>query len=340
MNRRTFFGTVSAIALFAGAAVPAAAQETITGVTYIPPSYEDLAFGYQGFVERVNEAAPDTLQIDFYDSGRLVSADEQLPALRSGNIDLMFHTTSYITRSLPILGITGLPGVVEALYENPERIARGSPLFDLIRDELRGQGLELLTLGGGLMEPEYVWSTDASPIRSIDDIDGKRIRVVSFEATDVIDDFGGASVRIPSSELYLAMQRGTVDAAVANIATINGRDVDEQTAQVYTLPITAYSIGIFMQTARWDRLSEEEKAAIMVGVDWFDAQSAKGANEDYYEGKYWPAFTEQGIEVVEPDAAALERLSEVSQDVRNSWVESVGEDVGNRAIALALGEES
>ncbi|WP_420393222.1 TRAP transporter substrate-binding protein [Acuticoccus sp.] len=343
MNRRTLLAAVSAVAVgaaLAAAPLAARAQETITGVTYIPPSYEDLAFGYQGFVERVNEANPDAVTIDFYDSGRLVSADEQLPALRSGNIDLMFHTTSYVTRSLPILGITGLPGVVEDLYEHPERLKRGSPLFELVRDELAKQGLELLSLGGGLMEPEYIWSTEAAPVTSIEDIDGKRIRVVSFEATNVVEDFGGAAVRIPSSELYLAMQRGTVDAAVANISTINGRDLNEQTAAVYKLPLTSFSIGIFMQKDRWDALPQEAKDAILEGAEWFDAESAKAANTEYFEAKYWPAFEEAGIEVIEPDEAAMQRLEEASQDVREAWVQEVGEDVGNRAIALALGEES
>lgn len=342
IDRRHFVTAVGAAlgAALGLAPLAATAQETLTGVTYIPPSYADLAYGYQGFVERVNKADPDAVQIDFYDSGRLVSADEQLPALRSGNIDLMFHTTSYVTRSLPILGILGLPGVVEAIYEHPERLKRGSPLFELIADELRKQGLEALTLGGNIMEPEYVWSTKSAPIESIEDMDGKRIRVVSFEATEVVEDFGAAAVRIPSSELYLAMQRGTVDAVVANISTINGRDVDEQTAAVYKLPLTGFAIGIFMQKDRWDGLDDAAKAALMAGVEWFDEEGARAANEDYFAAQYWPAFEKEGIEVIAPDEAALQRLDEASEGVREAWVQQVGEEVGRRAIALAVGNES
>lgn len=340
LNRRNLLGAVSAAALALGLMpLGASAQETLTGVTYIPPSYEDLAYGYQGFVDAVNKANPEAVQIDFYDSGRLVSADEQLPALRSGNIDLMFHTSSYITRSLPILGITGLPGVVDALYQYPERLKRDSPLFQLVRDELAKQGLELLTLGGGLLEPEYIWSTKSAPIKSIEDVNGKKIRVVSFEATNVVEDFGGAPVRVPSSELYLAMQRGTVDAAVANISTVNGRDLDEQTAQVYKLPLTAFAIGIFMQKDRWDALDDAAKEAILKGAEWFDENSAKAANAEYYGQKYWPAFKEEGIEVIEPGEDALKRLSEAGEDVREAWVQQVGEETGRRAIALALGEQ-
>jgi TRAP-type C4-dicarboxylate transport system substrate-binding protein len=343
IDRRRLITTTGAVALASALGLgtrQAAAAQTLTGVTYLPPSYADLAYGSQGLVDRINEKAGDTVAIDFYDSGRLLAADEQLPALRSGTIDFMFHTTSYITRSLPILGITGLPGVVGDLARNPDRLKRGSPLFQLIQDELKKNGLTVLSLGGGIMEPEYIWSTAAAPIRNLEDVKGKKIRVVSFEATKVMEDLGGAAVRIPSSELYLALQRGTVDAAVANISTINGRSIQEQVGQVYRMPLTAFAIGVFVQTDRWEAMDQSVRDAFMDGVEWFDENSARVANVDYFEQKYWPAFRELGIEEVEPDEAAVKRFDEISASVRDSWVQEVGEEVGRRAIALAHGEDA
>lgn len=344
INRRSVLAGTAALS--AGAAfglstgAARAQAQTLTGVTYLPPSYEDLAYGSQGFVDFVNENHSDAVAIDFYDSGRLLSADEQLPALRSGTIDFMFHTTSYITRSLPILGITGLPGVVGPLYENPDRIKIGSPLFNLVNEELNKQGLTALSLGGGLLEPEYIWSAGDPGIRSLSDIEGKKIRVVSFEATKAIEDFGGATVRIPSSELYLALQRGTVDAAVANISTINGRSIQEQVKQVLEIPVTAFSIGIFVQTDRFEAMPDPVKNAMLDGAKWFDENSSKTANTEYYEGQYWPKFKEGGLEVVQPDQAALDRFAEVSVNVREAWMSEVGEEVGKKAIALAMGESA
>lgn len=320
--------------------IAARAAETITGVTYLPPSYTALSYGSNGFVEYLKENAADAVNVEFYDSGKLVKADEQLPALRSGTIDFMFHTTSYVTRSLPILGITGLPGVVEELYKNPERLRRGSPLFELINEQLFGQDLHMLSMGGNLLEPEYVWSTTASPIRSIDDIGGKKVRVVSFEATKVIQDFGGAAVRIPSSELYLAMQRGTVDAAVANISTVIGRSLQEQTAVVYKLPLTAYGIGIFVERNRWENMDEAVKQALTEAAEWFDEHSARQANEVIYPDEFWPTVEEAGVEVVEPTEDELARLENAAQDVIAAWKEEVGAEVGARAVALATGAES
>ncbi|UWQ22062.1 TRAP transporter substrate-binding protein [Jannaschia sp. W003] len=337
-TRRTLLGSAAALAGALAFAAPAMAETTLTGVSYLPPSYKALSYGSAGFVERLD--ASDAIAVDYYDSGKLLKADEQLPALRSGTIDFMFHTTSYITRSSPILGITGLPGVVEALYENPGRIAKGSPLFELMNEELAKEDLRMISMMGNVLEPEYVWSTGDGAIRSIDDIAGKKVRVVSFEATKLMEDFGAAAVRIPSSELYLALQRGTVDAAVANISTVVGRSLQEQLGAVYTLPVTAFGIGLFMTTKRWEALSDEERAAVEDAAAWFEENGAREANDVIYPNEFWPMMEEAGIEVIEPTAEELERLEAGSQAVIDAWLEEVGPEVGRRAIALATGAES
>ncbi len=329
------FGASLAFGLSAGAAL---AETKMTGVSYLPPSYKALSYGSAGFVERLN--ASDAVTVDYYDSGKLLKADEQLPALRAGSIDFMFHTTSYVTRSIPILGITGLPGVVDALYENPDRLKKGSPLFNFINEQLAEEDLYMVSMMGNILEPEYIWSTEAAPVRSLDDLDGKKLRVVSFEATKVVEGFGSAAVRIPSSELYLALQRNTVDAAVANISTVVGRSLQEQIDHVYKLPMTSFGIGLFVTTDKWASMGEAEKAAFEEAAMWFDEHGAEHSNNSIYPDEYWPMMEKEGIEVIEPSEDDIAKLNQSAEDVRQAWIEEVGKEVGERAIALALGEAS
>ncbi|TMV04237.1 C4-dicarboxylate ABC transporter substrate-binding protein [Ruegeria sediminis] len=342
-TRRNF---LMSSAVFAGGATiglggfptSARAETMMTGVSYLPPSYKALSFGSAGFVDRLN--ASDAVAVDYYDSGKLLKADEQLPALRSGTIDFMFHTSSYITRSTPILGITGLPGIVEELHRNPGRLAAGTPLFDLINEELAKEDLYMVSMMGNILEPEYLWSTVASPIGSIDEMAGRKIRVVGFEATQVAEGFGAAAVRIPSSELYLALQRGTVDAAVANISTIIGRSLQEQLGTVYKLPITAYGIGLFTTLKRWEAMSDAEKAAFTDAGKWLDENGANEANNTIYPNEFWPMIEAAGLQVVEPSEEDLARLAEAAQAVQEAWIAEVGEETGRRAIALAMGQDA
>ena len=318
---------------------PAFGAQTLTGVTYLPPSYEALMWGMQGLVDHVRENAGEDVEIEFYDSGTLLSADEQVTGLRSGTIDFMFHTSSYITRSFEILGITGLPGVVDELYKHGDRLAMETPLWQLINDELAKENIFMLTAGGGILEPEYVWGT-GEPISSLDDLKGKKVRVVSYEASTALEDYGVASVRIPSSETYLALQRGTVDAIVANISTVLGRSLQEQLDYAYKMPITAYTIALFVLKDRWDQYDEATKSALWEASKWYDENFASTINNEWYPDKYWPRVQEAGVKAVDPPEEAVQRFEEQSQAIWAWWKEQVGEDVGERAINLALGQAS
>ncbi len=312
-----------------------AAPPTYTGVTYLTPAYEDLFPPIVGFVNQLKKHA-DLFKIDFFDSGTLVKTDEQTAALRAGTIHFMFHTSSYITRTFPILGITGLPSLCDQLYTHGERMDMETPLWKLINDVLAKDNTFMLTGGGAVLEPEYIWS-GAKQVGSLADLKGKRVRIVSFEAEEVLKPYGVAGARIPSSELYLAVQRGTVEAVVANIGTVMGRKIYEQVKNCFKLPITAFSISIFFLKDRWDRMPDKDKAAFWDAAKWYEKNSAPMVNKKFYPEKYWPRIEKAGIKSFKPTDKELKDFEEKSQPVWAWWKKQVGEEIGQKAINLALG---
>ncbi|MGB3244105.1 MAG: TRAP transporter substrate-binding protein DctP [Sulfitobacter sp.] len=336
LNRRTLMK--SGLAAGALSSIPglASAATQMTGVTYMPPSYSALMWGINGFNDRL-KAGLEGGNVEFYDSGTLLKADEQIAGLRSRTIDYMFHTSTYITRSFNTIGLLGLPSLVGELYEHGDRIARGAPLFDLMRDNLREENIEMLSLGGGVIEPQYVWSAK-EPITSLEQLKGRKVRVVGYEASTAMEKIGVVPVRIPSSETYLALQRGTVDAVVANISTVIARNLQEQLKYCYQLPITAYTIGLYMLADRYAGLDDADRAAVDEATIWYDANSAKEVNNVLYPENHWPKVKEAGIEIVQPDEAARADFEAVAREVWDWWKGEVGEEFGSKAIALARGQ--
>jgi TRAP-type C4-dicarboxylate transport system substrate-binding protein len=312
------------------------APPTFTGVTYLTPAYQDSFPPIKGFVDRLKKH-PDLFAIDFFDSGTLVKADEQVAALRAGTIQFMFHTSSYITRNFPILGITGLPSLCNQLYLHGERLAMESPLWKVINDALAKDNTFMLTAGGTVFEPEYIWS-GAKKVASLADLKGKRVRIVSYEAEQALKPYGVAGARIPSSELYLAIQRGTVEATTANIGTVMGRKLYEQLKYCFKLPITAYAIGIFTMKSWWDQQTDKIKAAFWDAAKWYDKNNATVVNEKFYPEKYWPAIEKAGIKIFQPTEKESKDFEAKSQPVWAWWKKQVGEEVGQKAINLALGK--
>ena len=311
------------------------APPTFTGVTYLTPAYEDSFPPIMGFVNLLKKQT-DLFATDFFDSGTLVKTDEQTAALRGGTIQFMFHTTSYITRTFPVLGITGLPSLCDQLYEHPDRMSMESPLWKLMNDLLAKDNTFMLTTGGTVFEPEYIWS-GASKVSSLADLKGKRVRIVSYEAEESLKPYGVAGARIPSSELYLAVQRGTVEATVANIGTVMGRKLYEQVKYCFKLPTTAYAIAIFVMKSWWDKQPDKIKAAFWDAAKWYDQNSAPIVNSKFYPEKYWPRIEKAGVKVSKPTDKELKDFEEKSQPVWNWWKKQVGEEAGQKAISLALG---
>ena len=309
---------------------------TYTGVTYLTPAYKDLFPPIAAFVDRLKKH-PDIMKIDFFDSGTLVKTDEQVSALRAGTIQFMFHTTSYITRNYPILGLLGLPSLCEDLYEHGERLSMEGPLWKLINDVLAKSNTFMLTAGGGILGPEYTWS-GSNKIASIADLKGKRVRTVSFEAEEVLKPYGVGGSRIPSSELYLAVQRGTVDATLANISTIMGRKIYEQVKHCYKLPMTGFSIAIFFLKDKWDQMPDKVKTAFWDAGKEFDRTYAAGINQTFYPKEFWPQIEKAGIKIFQPTKEELKDFEEKSGPVWAWWKKEIGEEVGQKAINLALGK--
>jgi len=321
-------------AFYRGEAI--AAPPTYTGVTYLTPGYKDLFPPIRAFIDRLNKNA-EIMKVDFFDSGTLVKTDEQVSALRAGTIQFMFHTTSYITRTFPILGVEGLPSLCNQLYEHGERLNMESPLWKLMNDVLAKDNTFRLTTGGGVLEPEYVWSGN-NKVTSLAELKGKRVRIVSYEAEEVLKPYGVAGARIPSSELYLAVQRGAVDATVANISTVMGRKLYEQIKYCFKLPITAFSISIFFMKDKWDQMPDKAKAAFWDAGKWFEQNYAPVINKKFYPEEFVPQLEKAGVKTVKPTDKELKDFEEKSQPVWTWWKKQVGEEIGQKAIRLALGQ--
>lgn len=307
---------------------------TYKGASYLPPAYKELRFGTLGFVERLQKKAPD--RVEFYDSASLMKADEQVRGLRVRSIQFMVHTSTYITQEFPILGVIELPGICEQLFQHGELLAMESPLWKLINDELVRDNLFMLSCGGGVIEPEYVWSGNKK-VLSLADLQGKRCRVVSPWATQFLKGLGAGSVRIPSEEIFFSLQRGAVDGVVANVNTVCARNLYQRLHFCFQAPITTATIAIFMLKDVWDKMPGQDKAAFWEAGKWYDENQCKIGFKKLTQEAVWPVIKGSGMLIIEPSASETAIMRKKAGPVWASWRNRVGEALGQRAIDLATG---
>ncbi len=326
---------VSSVYPFARSSI--AANTIFRGTSFLPPAYRAIRYGIDGFVENFKQLAPASMNIEFFDSGTLMKADGQLPGLRVGTIQFMFHSSTYIADEFPILGIIELPGICNHLYEHGERIAMGSPLWKLINDELAKDNLFMLSAGGGIIEPEYIWSSDTK-VASLSDLKGKKCRIVSPVATELLKRFGVTGIRLPSSQILLNLQRRSIQAVLSPVNTVVARNLQGHLRYCYQLPVTGATHGIFMLRETWDQMAKTEKEALWQAGQWYDQNQGQMGYKKIPKEEYWSTITKAGIEIIQPTQKEQDVFVENARPNWLSWKKQVGEEVGQRAIDLALGK--
>lgn len=331
--RRAFLAAAGlGVAGLAGCArAEAAGAETITTATYIPKSYDDLYPGIQTFTDAVATASGGRLACDMFDSGALLGAEQLLPGLLLGVADVMFQTSSYVSSSYPILGAMELPFGAEDFAKQRRAIDPDGPLFALLNEQLAAQGVRLL--GGMPCTFEYLWTLDR-PVREPADVRGLRIRVAGEIEGETVKALGGAPVFMGSSEVFEALERGTIDGLMSYLGTIVSRDLQEIVRYGTRAHFGAYTVDAYCRTDWYDSRPPELRAAldeagralyrdgteVMVGV---------------HEGEYLTAVLEGGVELVEPTGPELEAFRAAVAPVYGRWEHLIGDPaVADRAVAL------
>jgi TRAP-type C4-dicarboxylate transport system substrate-binding protein len=266
-----------------------------------------------------------------FDSGTLLGAEQLLPGLLLGVADLMFQTSSYVSSSYPILGAMELPFGAEDYAKQRRAIDPDGPLFALVNEQLARQGVRLL--GGMPCTFEYIW-TVGRPILEPDDVRGLRVRVAGEIEGETVKAMGGAPVFMGSSEVFEALERGTIDGLMSYLGTIVSRDLQEIVRYGTRAHFGAYTVDAYCRTGWYDDQPPELRAAldeagralyrdgteVMVGV---------------HEGEYLTAVREGGVELVEPSGAELEAFRAAVAPVYGRWEHLLGDpSVAQRAVAL------
>ena len=112
----------------------------------------------------------------------------------------------------------------------------------------------------------YTWPAQMfycnSPIKSLADIKGKKVRVQGTSQGDLVEGLGGIGVTIPFAEVVPALQRGTVDCGITGTMPAFNAGWHEVTTHVLTLPVGFTISFTAVSLASWSKIDDKTKAFI------------------------------------------------------------------------------
>jgi tripartite ATP-independent transporter DctP family solute receptor len=301
-----------------GWAAPAGAAAIELKLNGVQPPEHPVSMTHKFFAERVGQLTGGDIQIEVYDARGLGDAVESVQSLRNGTIAFATVSASNLSQVMPQMDMFSLPYLFKSAqhywdYLNSERAqAFVKPLED--------KGIVVL----GFIDSGSRNFFSEQPIRSVDDVAGKKIRVMASPVqVKTIEAMGGTGVPIAWGELYNALQTGVVDGAENNDPSILTMKFYE-VSKYYTLDEHARIPDILLASKPvFDKLSPEQQQATK--------QAGKEA-EAYMRGAW--AMAEQDART-----ALKERFTEIISVDKQPFIDAVHDLVQSEAGRLGVTDE-
>jgi TRAP-type transport system periplasmic protein len=227
------------------------------------------------FAERVNERSKGRLKITVFNGGALgIKQGDHLQALKSGAVHMAVLYPGYLARDVPDVADALPNGVV---FSDEEAVKMNPTLEGIYR---AGYSRWNTTVVGWLNTPPYRLSIFCKePIRTLDALKGKKLRVWVKDVIDPFNALGIPAQLMPQEELYVALQTGVVDCAVYSIAiakTISLQEVAKYAAPMFTLSGLS-ALGV--SNRHWQKLPKDLQAVVLEAGDWLYKQTNVSAVE-------------------------------------------------------------
>ena len=251
---RKFLTVCVAALLFPGAAVFAAEYKLSN---QFPPSHH-ISKGLGVFADKVKEYSQDKIRIKIFDSAQLFKDTEIVEALQDGLVEIGLVATNKWGGMIPATDVFDVPFLFVDL-ESPKKFLDGGA-SEILDGEFMKLGVKnLFWADYGFIQ---MWNSKR-PLHSPADFAGLTMRSYSAGDSETLKALGAAPTLMSSSEMYMALQRGTVDGATTGMPAGVSRKVYE--VQKY-LTIANYSTAEFCVQANlewWEGLDAEGQEAIL-----------------------------------------------------------------------------
>lgn len=253
VSRRRFGGLALALGSFS--VIPAAhadRRHTLRLATWgstLAPQVRDFVGHFRALAEKRSHGQ---LAIEDFPGGSLVKENSVASAIHSGVVDISLTTYGSWDSVVPFARALDTVLFTPAASRFLDVIGPGTPLYTNFDAAMMRRGVKVLAvLYNG---PVVVMSH--KPLYQPADFHGKTVRVFDRLTAEIVKTLGGAPSTIGVSEVYPALQRGTVQAAIGGLEGVYGLK-EYQVAKYCLATNGAFGLlltGYVMNAASYKRL--------------------------------------------------------------------------------------
>jgi TRAP-type transport system periplasmic protein len=283
------------VAAVAGAALPAApaiAQETMKmNISISQNSHYGVAI--DTFAREVEKRTSGRYKVQNFYSGALGAERESIEAVQLGTLDLTMTSTGPVPNFVPEIAILDIPFLFRDYGH--ARATLDGPIGQDLLAKFPAKGIVALAWGeNGFRQ----MTNNKRPVNVPDDLKGLKMRTMENPVhIQAYKAFGIIPTPMAFTELFTALQQGTVDGQENPLSVISAAKFD-QVQKYMSLTGHVYSPAlILMNKGKWDKLAAAEKIAFTESAK--EAVKANRARIDEDERRAVADLRAKGMTVVE-----------------------------------------
>ena len=292
------------------------------------PASHHISKGIILFANRVKEYSKGAVEVKVFDSAQIYKDTEIVEALQEGLIESGLVPVNKWSGMIPAADVFEMPFVFKDLTSIKKFIDAGAG--ELLDKEFQTRAVKTLFW----VDYGYIqFFNNKRPLTKPDDFKGLTMRSFSSGDADTLKALGAAPTVMSSSEMYMALQRGTVDGATTGMPAAVSRKIQEVQKYMTEANYTTAQFVVQANLKWWEKLSQDQREAVLKAgkeaEEWI--RGAIAQSEDDAKKVIQKAGVQ--IHVLTPEARPL--FVKATESVRETFAKKSG-DLAKKLIDMAL----
>ena len=281
------------------------------------PSSHPLVKAMDVLKNKANEKSKGSVTIQIYPAGQLYNDKNMNDAIISGGIDMGLNTVGRWATIVPAMDIFDVPFIFPS-YEKVDK-AIDSGLGEKLGSELMKKGVRpLIWADYGFVQ----YANNKKLVKTPADFDGLKIRGYSKYSAETIKAMGASSVNMGSSEVYMGIQRGTIDGQTSGTTAMRDRKMYEVHKYLTVTNHASPEFIVAINEKSYSKLNADQKKALdAAAIEVRDMIRANAKAEDL---KALADLKAKGMEVYEVPENELQAWRDATKPVWDLFIKENG----------------
>ncbi|ABL71300.1 TRAP transporter substrate-binding protein [Paracoccus denitrificans] len=290
--------------------------ETLVFAHGFQPAHVVFAHGVEPWMECVAQKGEGRVTFTHFPGGQISTHPAAIDSLNSGVAQVSAVILSYVSEKMPLNGVTLLPDMgnssVEMVTAYRKALDEGGPLLE----EYHQNQLQPILVN---LLPPYQFLSGVGVVDTVEKFRNLKASIGGGSQLMMAESMGTSPVYITAADMYVAMQRKTVDGTFLTLASAKPYSLTEVMNAVSANGSFGSGASVIsMDKATYDGLAPESRE--LLDDCGREAEMALARHGDAENERLKTELAAMGIEVYEFSPETLTEISALMADVADHYV--------------------